>query len=214
MVEFVRKERVYQYNRWYIDAHLQKKYVGPPTGTGSLPVYYGTRTYIGIGCPTSFWTSLEPTYPGGAIVTYGEAQGANLPVIVTLGTSSTSFAPGIPLPFDLTPLGAPGCHLYSNWVGMMIGVTANDPNGTYRMKWGNVPRDPFYAKTVIYSQAFALDKQFNGLGMRISRTRKLVLGVGFPSDIDGVTFHSNGAGSTANDRPASWYPRVIVMELY
>ena len=215
LIDIERAERVYQYNRWYIDSHLQLKYVDPPTGTGALPRYYGTRVYIGTGCPTSYWTSMETPYPGCSIITYGEAKAPNMPVMVAIGNDIKNFVPGLPLPIDLGPLGATGCTVYVNWLLTAMTTTDPvDPNGIYRINWGQFPSSPIFNGAKVYSQGFALDMKYNALGLRVSKARDLTLGPGFPADIDGVTFHLEGAGTTGEDRPASWYPRVMIMETY
>jgi hypothetical protein len=94
------------------------------------------------------------------------------PRVASLGVlsfSRTSYGP-LPLPFDLSPLGAPGCSLYvsldffqAKITGGLIGAGA----GSASFSWP-LPSDPNLRGLDLYVQALTLDARANAFGMTTS----------------------------------------------
>ena len=85
-----------------------------------------------------------------------------------LGTQNASYA-GVPLPFDLAPVGAPGCVLRSP--------------GTYLYGFPNVLGTglwtysvPYLPGQVFYNQAIIFDPAANSLGLTVSNVGEAVIG--------------------------------------
>ena len=77
-----------------------------------------------------------------------------------LDVDATQFQ-GVPLPIDLTPLGAPGCNLY-------VGPTLTQPlvPGAGFLAWSvPVPNDPLISGTLVYQQVAFVDPSLNALGL-------------------------------------------------
>jgi hypothetical protein len=138
-------------------------------------------THNGIGCRAGNGTGFSAHYvSGGGVGLTAEYIGdsfvvsGGLPAILTMGTSNRSFH-GIPLPFDLTPAGAPGCGLYNNWVALFVGATAAGPNGraTFPVP---IPDDPALANTTHYSQFLFLSPAANALGVFTSQGKANAFG--------------------------------------
>ena len=209
------------YRRWYIDCERDNAHTGDPKGSFKD---------IGSGCPANFDAFLgrvmqgnggflpEPPYPGQTFFTEGTARGKNLPVIGTIGISDKSFG-GVPLPFNLGPLGGAGCFLYNNWLLTKVGVTGNTPDGGYRLAWGKIPYDPVFKNALLFHQAVALDRTFNALGLRVSQGIRFRMGPGFDPGLETSCLYGNVWGSFQNYRPTEdlpqfWKKRAAVVRLY
>ena len=136
-----------KYYYWYADAeNYNSTFTGGPTTI--------TPTSLGKGCPSSYNNYGYFPYPGSRIHFYGYCQASlkKLLGIDLLGTTDKSWG-GIPLPFDLTPLGGPGCKLYINVVGAMTSFTdPTSPTGRIDFKWGCIPVDPTLTGASFYEQ--------------------------------------------------------------
>ena len=78
----------------------------------------GARTRGGVGCPDTSGANLALNVSGCpdlgsqvTLTTLAPSPGA-LPILMVGGISDQVWAPGVPLPLDLTPLGATGCNVY------------------------------------------------------------------------------------------------------
>jgi len=78
--------------------------------------------------------------------------------IMTMGLSKTTSMFG-PLPFDGTPLGAPGCFLRASPDGSLL--LLGTPTATWSLP---VPNDPGLLCVQFFNQAFTLDPGANALG--------------------------------------------------
>lgn len=91
---------------------------------------------------------------------------------VALGTSDSMWSGG-PLPFDLGPLGAPGCSLLAEpaLVQALIGLF-----GQARTRVA-IPSDPSLAGVLVHAQGLVYDPSANALDLTVSQGLELRLGV-------------------------------------
>jgi hypothetical protein len=189
--------------------------------TRSAAIFYHVNAYTaslvathnGLGCRAANATAFSAHYvSGGGVGLTAEYIGdsfvatGGLPAILTLGTRNTSFQ-GITLPFDLTPVGAPGCSLYNNWIAPVVGVTAPGPNGraTFPIP---IPDDPALGYTTHYSQFLFLSPGANALGAFTSQGKANTLGpavgitsisaIGNPAATGGPVTRQSGAAIGLN----------------
>ena len=121
-----------------------------------------------LGVPGNVAQSLPQT---GATMTVALS---NLPMdtaFFTLGWSRTSSTAG-PLPLDLTAFGAPACWLRSS-VDMRQLVLGSGTAATYSLA---LPNLPVLLGAQLFSQAFVLDLNANGLGVVMSDAAVLLIG--------------------------------------
>jgi hypothetical protein len=95
--------------------------------------------------------------------------------ISVLGISNTFYG-ALPLPFDLAPLGAPGCVLRVSMDVMQPAITtgAGDGNGVARVTWA-IPNAPSLRGLNLYFQALTIDAPANKLGLTLSMGLRAVI---------------------------------------
>ncbi len=179
--------------RWYPDAQSYP-WKGAPTG--------GIRTYSGKGCPANFYNYGVKPSVGLGLYHYGysRAAGKALPALDVVGRSRTR-AGALSLPFDLGPLGAPGCSLYLSPDLVRTGRTS--PAGYVRFDWGYVPNDPALEGGTYYEQQFVLDPSFNALGLRASRLAACTVGRGMEEIVDCLAVVGYGSAFTLKSPAAT-----------
>jgi len=157
-------------NTWYVDCFQ------PSLGSRTTNL---TRS----GCKGSngnYCNSISyrmPLLGGQWYVRYNNAFPANAPGIGALGTMGKgSNWLGITLPFDLTPLGAPGC----NWGIDIVFTTALTTNTSGQGLWPtiNIPNLPALANANFFDDALFLDAQANALGVVSAWSSKWTIGDG------------------------------------
>ena len=131
---------------------------------------FGSSTSLGTGCRSANGTnnaqhSAALPSPGQTAQFYGYSYvpTGNLPAILAIGNSSTSFN-GIPLPFSLNSVGAPGCSLYVNWLAVLTGVTMANSSGSVQINIP-LPNDPTLSGATVMSQYLFADPTGNALGI-------------------------------------------------
>jgi hypothetical protein len=80
--------------------------------------------------------------------------------LLFFGFSKTTWS-GIPLPFSLAVVGAPGCNVLASGEIVVVVNTNAAGIGTYN---ANVPNDPNLCKGILYNQVFVFDPTANSLG--------------------------------------------------
>ena len=118
-----------------------------------------------------------------------------LPAVLTFGVSSSSLG-GVPLPFDLTPLGAPGCSIVNDVIALLGGTTMADPNGSVLVQVP-LPLDPALVGGVFFTQYLFISPAANALGVFTSNGRRNTIGV--PYGLSRI-FSGLGAPSGSRDR--------------
>ena len=150
---------------WYNDAQFYST-----GGSG------GTYASTGTTCPPGS-TSQGFAARGGSDLSwyFYSGSGNNVPTAGFIGTSKTTWG-GIPLPFDLTPLGGAGCSIYTDGAAVLPGQT--DATGTLgRIRYDvPIPADPSTNGVQLYTQSFVVDPTYNSLGIRASALNEYVLG--------------------------------------
>ena len=138
----------------------------------------GKFTVFGSGCngsngvPTHYGVGLAQT---GSSSSYGMQKGPkNGIVLLALGLSKQKWG-AIPLPLDLTPLGATGCKLYTAIGITFPGVTSS--TGSVG-KLIPIPNDPNLVGASFFTQYICVDKA-NSLGLTFSNGLETKLG-GYP----------------------------------
>ena len=110
----------------------------------------GTVTRFGAGCPAgaNATTGFAPNPGGGDLALYLHQALPQAPALAFLGTRNTSYA-GQPLPLDLTPIGLPGCALYTGPIWYLPTVVQASGLADVRM---TVPGDPALAHARLFGQ--------------------------------------------------------------
>lgn len=137
----------------------------------------GGLVAFGAGCRGSHGVALTHTASGTPLVagavTYALAAALPAtPTVFMVGVSDRRLFQ-LPLPFEATPLGAPGCWLYCDHVVMLPGRA--DSNGTQSIPVA-VPDDPSLIGGRIFSQFFAVDPTGNAAGLTSSNAVETRLG--------------------------------------
>ena len=158
---------------------------GNGTGAGSDtyeygPVTPGTGLAFGAGCPGSAGSPrLSPRegmvpWLGSPLVMdlteIGSSTTANLPSLL-LGDSRSQWG-SIQLPFDLTPLGMPGCTLLA---APQVAVLLRNAGGiaNYALQ---IPAAPSLLGATFYAQGVVTDASANPLGLTVSNAYQLAIG--------------------------------------
>ncbi len=150
---------------WAGELHYDTAGLGATAGYG----------FFGAGCPNSlgFISSLTPS---------GRPQiGTTLSVTIdNLPTSGTVMCTGFsntmslfgPLPFDATPIGAPGCYLRVSTEAVLFLQGVNNT-----AIWNFViPNDAVFLGQLFYSQALVIDPAANALGSVASDATGMMIG--------------------------------------
>jgi hypothetical protein len=87
-----------------------------------------------------------------------------------IGTIETGNWNGLVLPYDLAPLGAPGCYLSINLLGTLLSPAQVDGSATYTFA---IPNMPTVLGMWMRFQAAALDPAANALGVITSLGHKV-----------------------------------------
>ena len=152
-------------------------FYGPDSATPGTPfrlwVNAANVTAFGSGCAGAgglvpILGAATPAAIGqGYAVTLINASPGTL-VLHALGYSATNWN-GVPLPFDLSGAGAPGCALLVNLIILQGGATTGigPGGGTATVTWP-VPADPLLRGAQFLSQALVIDGAANPLGITTS----------------------------------------------
>jgi hypothetical protein len=142
----------------------------------------GTATYVGTGgrhangtANTTLFATIQG--PGGncQFRSYLYVPTVLVPNILVLGVSDTAWG-AVPLPFDLTALGAPGNNLYIDWVATFSGVTSGVGSTNIAYVDIPVPNDPTLVGAQFKAQGFFADAAANALGFLATRYANCTLG--------------------------------------
>jgi hypothetical protein len=146
---------------------------GPPTWNGPFSTQ---RWNYQINCCGGGATPVlgnvgTPRLGGQFQVTLAQAKSTTLGLLFT-GYSNSNWN-GVPLPFDLGQLGAPGCSLLA--AGHSINAVATDANGAGSTNL-TVPNDNSLCSGQIYQQWIVVDAGANNLGFAFSNGGAGILG--------------------------------------
>ena len=208
LLEFTSRPGKLPVATWYTDAQTARGWVGAPSG--------GSRSYRGVGCPSDFYNYGVYPYIGFAWRHFGYSRVKNksLPAFDILGTNDRSLG-GIPLPFDLSPLGAKGCRLYT--APLLIFPSRTDSSsreGRVDFDLGIIPNDGSLVGAVYFEQQVVLDPSFNSLGVRMSRLARCTVGGPFRGSCDFFQFFDFGNGFDLKRSYARYYaPKGLVVKL-
>ena len=155
-----------QSSYWYVDAFTSK-----------WAQLSGSTKNFGRGCSFGFQlrASLPPLDGESKIHATAWTRGKGLFSFLMLGESRTSFM-GLPLPLDLTSLGAKGCRLsIAPRFFLFGGKSGGDIRGTavFRIP---LPKLPSLANIRIYAQPFVLDPGAGALGLRTGSAQEWTFG--------------------------------------
>lgn len=137
----------------------------------------GNIVILGAGCKGSSGKELAlagRAWPKRGVPFYLDLAGGapSSAAILALGLSETAWA-GIPLPFDLAPLGAPGCRLWHDFTVMAAALT--DPSGAASQALP-IPFDPALFGARLRASWLNLDSAANTLGLTTSAFARLIIG--------------------------------------
>ena len=97
---------------------------------------------------------------------------ANAAALHSLGRSNTAWG-GVPLPFDLTTLGAPACAILAS--GELMSAVPTNTGGTAAVPYP-VPNDAALLGSAFYNQFVVSDPPANPLGLVTSNGGRGVVG--------------------------------------
>jgi hypothetical protein len=137
-----------------------------PASTNACPGSNTLRPLLG-------FASAEAPFLGSTFVSRIDRVLPNTIVVPMLGLSNTVALGGVPLPFDLGPLGAPGCFVRVDPL-VTIGVLA-DGNGTGFFDFPLVPNLSARGFTV-FAQCLCLDPPLNPAWLSVSNDMRLICG--------------------------------------
>lgn len=150
---------------------------GTATGTYSLHLSCNHNAQYVVrsgGCRGSNNTSpnflvrpYEVPLLGSTFVAEFQAAPANSAVFALLGLSRTMAGGNLPLPFDLAPLGAPGCLLEVDPVSVQLLFTGALGQASWSLP---LPYLPALLGIVFHQQGLALDAGANALGLAASNS--------------------------------------------
>lgn len=111
--------------------------------------------------------------PGGNAIFNGDAGYAkSMPAFLLLGASNSTWG-SIPLPFDMTAIGAPGCSIVNDPLFVVNGLT--DAGGLTSWTVG-IPANPGLEGQQFFSQIAFVDAAANGLGGYMSNGQRDIIG--------------------------------------
>jgi hypothetical protein len=151
---------------WYVDAF-----------SSSWATASGETKNFGRGCSFGFQlrTKLPPLDGESQIHATAWTRGKDLFSFLMLGDSRTSFM-GLPLPLDLSPLGAKGCRLsISPQLFLFGGKSGSDSRGTVIFRFP-LPKLASLSKVKLFAQPLVLDPRSGPLGVRTGSAQEWTLG--------------------------------------
>lgn len=147
---------------------------GAFTGSEGQLVQVGDQPLMSTGEPLNLYGNASQCVPGGQLDLSSTGLRQNYTALLMIGTSSDRYL-GFWLPFDMTPLGAPGSVLYTNADAILpFPIT---PNGTtYRgAATLPVPNVQFLAGKNLFAQTAFVDTA-NALGIVLSPMAAVTIG--------------------------------------
>ena len=124
---------------------------------------YGVGCAGSAGVPALDCTALA--WLGGAWSVAISSAPANAPLLTLLGFSASITSGGVPLPFDLTVIGMPGCRLHADPLVAIAGLADGAGRATQSLSVGT---STSLIGIDLYSQAIVVDPSANTLGLTTS----------------------------------------------
>lgn len=147
---------------------------GAFTGSEGNIIQVGDLPTMSTGEMLNFYGNASLCVPGGQLELSSTGLRQNYTALLMIGTSSDNFL-GLWLPFDMTPLGAPGSVLYTN-VDAVLPFPITSSGTTYR---GNatlpVPSVQYLAGKNLFAQTAFVDIS-NALGVVLSPMVAVTIG--------------------------------------
>ena len=121
-----------------------------------------------LGTP-SITANANPTLGSTLSLTVNNLPNSNM--VMCTGFSNTTSLFG-PLPYDVTPLGAPGCFLRASTEAVLFVAGANN-----QAVWNfAIPNNPAFSGIIYYNQAIAGDLAANAFGATVSNATSMLIG--------------------------------------
>ena len=181
---------------WLLEAYNRDFGHSVPNGPAQPNCKFGNGSLI------SFSVSYLPFLGGSWYTSYGGPIPANLPAVGALGSQGAGGSWGpIPLPFDLTALGAPNCLLLVEaLVTVPLAITGASSN-TYLYPSIPVPQNPALVGTRFFDQPLFLDPLANAWGVVTGPSMTWIVGSGNGALAREVSAVGNNAGAaTGSDK--------------
>lgn len=136
--------------------------IGQSSRTGS---FAGCSSAAGGTRAASHSVSTVNLRPGGVANFTGNSYvpAGGLPALMAIGGSSTNYG-GLPLPYDMSGIGATGCSVTNDILLTLAGVTNANANGDVVIPLA-VPANPALSGVTFYSQFYFLQSGANPLGL-------------------------------------------------
>lgn len=157
LIEFSEAGQANQKSEYVIDAHRNTASTGTTATFGVNGPFRSAETYT-FTCPDA-----RGLLPGGSISLTASGLASQYPTAVLFGFSNVSFSQ-IPLPFDLTAVGAPGNFAYiSIDLTAVLPLQASGSSFAGTLKFP-LPNDKSLADLTLFAQALFLDAASNSFG--------------------------------------------------
>ncbi len=166
-----------------------------PSGGGSV------SRQLGPGCPSGVnLVSVFSNWGPGSTARILQYDGAgNVPSVLSIGSTSPTYG-GVPLPFDLAPLGAPGCRVYHDNL-LQIQGTMSGTAGIYTGRWDftfEIPNNPFLAGFQVRTQFINLADigANNPMNLSVSAGHEITIATPAPGRPPHSEAHASGLTAT------------------
>jgi hypothetical protein len=175
----------------------------------------GKVRLLGRGCPFGFQSfASAPPLDGETpleVYSYTRVSGT-APQFALLWTAAQAQSWGaLPLPLDLTPVGASGCRIYVEPMLLDAAIIdTGDPRGLVRFALPAIPRVGAFANLKLYQQAMVLEPSANPLGLRTSNYLEITTGKLADPLPARTLYHSS---SISNDVPTRGLDGGLVLEI-
>ena len=144
-----------------------------------LILFGGNVVFLGKGCKSSSGTPLAASAPANTWPSIGKTFSLDLTgaapstaAFLLIGRSDVKWGP-LNLPFDLGPLGAPGCSLWNDAVTFFAGPVGPQGKASVLLP---IPKSPVLVGARLSAGWMNLDFKANALGVTTSSYAKLILG--------------------------------------
>jgi hypothetical protein len=156
----------------------------PLTGTSGgskfgLVINSGNFVILGNGCTSSANTELQIGSQPNSCPTVNQKFQVDLTggapnslALLVLGSNDQTWGP-VPLPFDMTAIGAPGCKFYQDWLLSFPALVDGSGVGAAILGF---PNDPSLVGARLFSGWLNVDAQANPAGVTTSGYAKIILG--------------------------------------
>lgn len=156
---------------------------------------FGKFGSFGSGEQPSFDCDPAGLVPGGTLALSVDGLKSKYPAYAFFGDSENTWT-GIPLPLDLSVIGAQGSTLYTGRIIEIPMTVQSSGNGFQASMKSVLPNNQSFAGEKIYAQCWFADQSANGLGLVTSNALELTASNGQP--YSRILYSANSSNATGN----------------